>query len=655
MSNFAKHTDGAFPGRTGRSRLSSPSVPRALLVGAFASLSLCLGSSPARAQLDPGLQKPYQLHVVLHFAEHRFLTSTFQDQVERQLHDHLQLTLGKLAKVQIFRDHPLLGEVRTRGLQQTLDGWDDLSDIKTHFVLIDFVKGRYEIRARQHDGATGLSSPVVRVDATIDRKDVARLAALLVDRDFGLVGTVQRGDDGEVRVALQGGTLDVPLERWKRWIKPGDVFAVARLTQEGERQRSTRLDWTVLQVLDEPAQGVWRCRFFTRFTENQLTQEPPVLGYRCLKLTTTTAPLRLRLLDADARSDVPLSGVEVHVSGQPFEDPAPVKLSTKADGLAVTDKAFANVAFVQVFSGSEERARFPVDLVDDRVVVCRLRASADADARGQLELRKERWARRIDDVLLADVNRVQYLNERLRTSREDALAVARAGLKGLKDDLESLRMERDRLREAAVKVGKGPVDLREGEQRLAQLAEHREKLAHFVANVENVLKEESSEKAKVLGTVERARLLESQADYEEAIKLYRQVLQESPDQTKVKARLEELERHWNIPATDKEWAQARDFIFNTWTRKLDTAELKAELPKAREALAVCRKRGDWLTPRKLLQADLAHGAALKKRLEVLRQRESEDNRNEARMIGQLAEELERLHREATAATKKTES
>src|SRR5260370_42054304 len=68
--------------------------------------------SRARADLDPGFDQPYHLQIVLHIADNRFLTPIFQEQVERELRDHLQLTYGPLAKVEVVRHHPLLREVR---------------------------------------------------------------------------------------------------------------------------------------------------------------------------------------------------------------------------------------------------------------------------------------------------------------------------------------------------------------------------------------------------------------------------------------------------------------------------------------------------------------------------------------------------------------
>ena len=66
-----------------------PSPPSLTLVA--------VGSAPAQSGLDPETGVPYQLQVVLHVAEHRLLTPTFQDMVERELRDSLQAALGDLA------------------------------------------------------------------------------------------------------------------------------------------------------------------------------------------------------------------------------------------------------------------------------------------------------------------------------------------------------------------------------------------------------------------------------------------------------------------------------------------------------------------------------------------------------------------------------
>src|SRR5436305_1842285 len=155
----------------------------------FSFLCLCASVVSSHAALDPQLKNPYQVRVVLHVAEHRMLTPQFQKQLETELRDQLQLALGKLAQVEVARAHALISDIRTKGLQAVLDTWDALSSEQTHFVLIDFVDGKYVIQTGQHDGMTGLSSPVVRRESLLDRQRVADTAVRLVRQDFGVVGT----------------------------------------------------------------------------------------------------------------------------------------------------------------------------------------------------------------------------------------------------------------------------------------------------------------------------------------------------------------------------------------------------------------------------------------------------------------------------------
>src|SRR5437016_6304677 len=104
--------------------------------------SLCSLWFAAAAPAAAELKEPYKLHIVLHLARHRLLTEVFHKQLERELKDGLQAALGKLARVEVLRKHPKLSDVLARGLDRALDGWRDRSDVKTHFVLIDFAGTR---------------------------------------------------------------------------------------------------------------------------------------------------------------------------------------------------------------------------------------------------------------------------------------------------------------------------------------------------------------------------------------------------------------------------------------------------------------------------------------------------------------------------------
>src|SRR6516162_3229655 len=226
--------------------------PQAAVLLALCSLGLC---GRARA-LDPELTTPYKVQVVLRVAPNRLLTPIFKEQLRRDLLQGLQAALGAMGQVEVIdlgqvpadKQEPLWQEVAAKGLQAGLDGPSrGTSEVKTHFVNVDYVDGQYEIQARQYDGLTGTATPAVRRERTPDRQFVARTAALLVDRDFGLVGTVTDGGDGQsVKVAFKGGGLKVPLDRW---VKKGDVLALVQV-RDGQTRRES---WMLLQADAAPS------------------------------------------------------------------------------------------------------------------------------------------------------------------------------------------------------------------------------------------------------------------------------------------------------------------------------------------------------------------------------------------------------------------
>ena len=109
----------------------------------------------ATAHAQSELNKPYNLHIVVHVAENRLLTEVFRERIERELHDGFQAGLGDMGRVTVSHEHPRLNDVLARGLKRSLDSWTDRADLKTHFVLIDYSGVHYEIQTRQYDGAVG--------------------------------------------------------------------------------------------------------------------------------------------------------------------------------------------------------------------------------------------------------------------------------------------------------------------------------------------------------------------------------------------------------------------------------------------------------------------------------------------------------------------
>src|SRR5207302_275911 len=134
-----------------------------------------------------------------------------------------------------------------------------------------------------------------------------------------------------VQVALKGGGLGLPLERW---IKKDDVFAVAKIVQSsqlgGSGLESSRVEWTLLQVREAPREGICICQLWNRY-KNPLARGQDVVGFRCLKLWTTEAPLRLRLV-RDKKTGLPLTGFTVRVSRHGFQPEGSAQARLGSDG-----------------------------------------------------------------------------------------------------------------------------------------------------------------------------------------------------------------------------------------------------------------------------------------------------------------------------------
>ena len=599
---------------------------------------LLVVAGPASAQLDPQRDKPYSLRVVLHLAPHRLFTPLFQEQLQNDLRDQLRLALGPLATVEVVRDHPLLGVVLQRGLEAALDGLEDVSPRKTHFVLLDYDADQYRMQTRQYDGVTGRPSAIVRRGQTHDRSRVASLAAQMIEDDFGVVGTVTQAGK-EIQLTLMGADRGADLSLW---VKPGEVFAVSRMVQAGPRVRAERLASAYLEVLDTPNKGVCRCRYWHRYQEDRIVADAPgVLGYRALKLTTAAHPVRVRLLDEE--SDQPLAGMHVQVlrAGQD----AKTDLTTSRQGTATTKEPFTNLALVRLLEGDRVRSQVPFALVDDRPLTVRFQRQPEADAWTALEFRRDAWLRRLYENLALASERSAEANRLLAESVQAAFDHGQAGAKVLDGETQYLAGERDELVQMIRAQKAVRLDLREGEQRLEELKRRRAEVVQVTQRLEVLLKDPGGEASLGLQKMlERARLLEGEADFAPAIAIYAKVLQASPDQAKVKEHLAKLETAWAVK-NDKH-AEARAFVYQTWA-KLEPAQFKDHLAKAKEAAQTLRDADDRLTLQKFALLDNLHAGMLKKRLDQLRQRDSEDNRNQARQLVAVVENLRQLHAEIT--------
>jgi hypothetical protein len=603
-----------------------------------------LAAAPSATALEAEADKPYQLQVVLQVTEHRMLTDVFKDRLRRELRDSLRAALGDLAKVTVVDKHALLKEVEAKGLETALDAAPPgpLTDTKAHFVRVLYADGRYRIFARQLDGMTGLASPVVRREETTDPQYVARAAALLVAKDFGAVGTVEPAEGtSEVKVALKAGKLG----RMNRWVQKGDVFAVVQIGTVRDEMQAERVPWALLRVEGAPSgDGVITCRLLQRYKQS-LGGGPGVLGYRCIKLGTGRAHVRIRLIDEATRRPLPES-ISIRRTG--FDGPADEQLTSDADGGIVSVKEYENVAFVQVHSGSSVRARVPVAIIDGRALVIPVAANPGAEARGQFDLRRRLWMSQLYESLLVVDDHFKELNQLVEKKEFDqAMKSAKTWLDDLKADLTRKEAEMTSLRVAGREAGQENPDLRDGEQRLQEMRGRRDELAGFADKMKEI-KASSEQRKALLGMVERARLLEGEFEFAKAIELYRQIAEQAQSEPALRQSAEtkraSLEKAW----ATRDRADVQDFVFRQWPKLVRAAELKEQMDKALAMFHACRDASDKLTPRMMLKTNLLHATRLEKRLKELQPKDREEDRREAEDIAAVAAKLARLTEEVSA-------
>jgi hypothetical protein len=621
--------------------------------------ALLLASSPCRAgepAVEPAGGTPYKLLVVLDIAKSRVLTDVFRHQVERELKEGLQAALGELAVVEVQPDHPKLADVRARGLGPALNDWKERSDVKTHFILIDLVNSQYVVQSRQYDGPTGLPGPVVHTDYTADRAFVARVAELLVERDFGFTGTFRtwprtpdpKNQPQPVKLDLRGAGSGVPLSRW---VKKDDVFAVVHMYADG-RTPPELVPWALVQIKEAPQDGTkdTDCTglLFWRYTPPLASEGTAHAGYRCVKLGATRGPVRLRLLQAKGDKVAGPLSAQLEISRANFRSEENSKITGSSNPVTgIYDSAvynpnagpFDRVAFITVKKDNQDRAYLPLAIMDDQLVPVVVNATTvEQDALSQ---RVQHWQRQVDDawlVYVAIFQDITAISRKAGVSREKILEQARAGLARMTDDYNRLSNERQ---EMPAEVGRR-ADVKSHDQLLVELKKEQTKLSGFVTEQEKIFTEESRPERRIaLAQFVDAGLAEEKADYDQAIKLYESALKEIKDPQREEY-LEKLKALW--ATKDEAHAAARRFVYDTFPG-LDTAGLEREMENARKALAEFKRVGDKLSPNKLLQAANTHSSRIRQEAAKLKDENYDGQETDNQRLANVSKELVPLIKE----------
>lgn len=603
------------------------------------ALSLLLLAAPARAS---DLKKPYEVRLVIYTAKHRLLTDVFKGRVSRQLADGLQAALGPVAKVEVLDEHEKLDDIAARGLDKALANYRARAEHRTYFVHIDLVGASYQIQTRLHDGLTGLPAPTVRKERTQDRDYVAREAALLIERDLGLLGTITSEPDAErkVTVELKGGGIDkVDLSKW---VKPGEVFAVAEV---GNNLPGRLLPWTYLQAEGEPEKGVVTCKFYSRYRLKS------VKGLRAVLLNTRAGSLRLRLREerGDGRLGQPALPWTVQITHRGFEKGEATRVEVTTDGRRDLDTkgddhgTFSKLAFVTVLSGQAVRARAPVPITDGGVVLLTVPAGDEDDDRVLFKSRA--LDRDASDAYLVQLQLVKEINALNKPEkRTEALAKVRLALGRLQKDHRKLSEAYNELKEELrTYKGKNTPDLSRVEARLKVIKDGETDLLEHVANLEKILAKENDPARKDwLFKEQVAKQLEKDAELGQAIAIYEKAPAEFQTEA-LKKHLASLRALW--ATADDDHKKAREFIYDSWPKLTTTAELKDNLEKAREALATCKKNKDKVGPARMAKATTVHIERVLKEAAELKPEVNPDEAKPAQLALEVVEGLRKLQAE----------
>ncbi len=586
------------------------------------------------SSLDPDLAVPYRWRVVVQFAPGPLFTPGFRAQLLTDTRAALQPTLGALGTVEVV-DLAALPEAARDPLTRAfaLAGWPaldlpqfrELTGLKTHFLRVSTERGAVKLEARQHDGSTGLTLPVLRSKETRDPQTVNRLAGLLLARDFGPTATVEVPDkeSDTVTVRFRGGALP----GLDRHLKLGDILIVSEVTEQRRpdppqlnsraRPRATETlpplrvarprEYTLLRLETVPENGVARCRVLTRFKE-AFTIARALLGVRAMKVATAEAAVELRIVDQNGRPPAASTLLQVRASDIGFLPTAEARDRLEfRDGVFRSGRPLRDVACVVVTVGDSLSPQlFPVPILDGQPVSLKFPVDPKLAAQVEYQNRLDDFAGRLRAALDTQRTLVDEL-ARLIVAGKNPQALERA-VTGLAT-LEALDKELTALlavlrASPAAAAPDFAARLAQDDARLKALREGRpaiaaraEELGKSLGKVNDPANFERQFAAKERAA--RIRRLVDAGEVEEALAEY-DLLYELTKQDATREQKAKLEAEWK--PRSPEHKKARDFVLTTWRQLADPAAYAANLDKFADAAKTMADNQDRLGLRNLITA-----------------------------------------------------
>lgn len=602
---------------------------------------LALAGTGAAAPPDPQTRTAYPWRVVLAAGRHPVFSPAFRDRLARDVRAALQGVTGPVAAVEVTdltavppRDwDPLWRQFADRGWPALdPDPARPLTGVKTHFLRVDYRDGVFHLEARQHDGFTGLPTPVVRRQAVRSADMVARLAGMMLEPDFCPTGTVDYDPDQPdfVKVTLRGSAIG-PLDRF---VRPGGVFAVSLVREAGAKGRAGApagpppgalvggpnkyTESTLLKAVEPVADGAVRCQVLTRWRPTFAfgPDYRRAAAIRCLLLPTVEAPVRLRLVGLDGTPHARGSLVQVAATDTDFAaKPGQQDAFEFRDGLYRSGRAFAQVACVQVALGAGRPQQFPVPVLGPDPVTIRFEIRPEDEERAVFERACNDLRGRVADAALAQVALFREVSRLIDERRnKDALGRAEAGhaatdqaAKVLADELKQAEEDPKAKHPIAAEI------LKQTGERLSAVRTAQVALAKRVGELREAVKKSSDplrveKEFREKELAERIKEYVARGDVPEALEAYDQLIILRPGEQELKDQREKLQTEW--APKDEEHRKARE-SFRPWTQAKTPAEFKEAAGPLRTAADVFARKRDRLGLRKLLNLLDAGVATLK--------------------------------------------
>jgi tetratricopeptide (TPR) repeat protein len=638
--------------------------------------ALLLLAGPARAQLDPEPRTPYLWRVVLKTQPHPLLSGAFREQLRRDLTAALAPALGPRGTVEVVdldevpkdRWDPLWQQFDDRGFD-ALTAPRDLTGVKTHFLRLAFADGRYALESRQHDGFTGLASPLVRRQTVRAPELVGRTAGLMLERDFGPAGAVESVAKDEAKVVLRGGQLGGV----ERLVRAGDVFAVSQVTKTNRpapppvRTATGKIvapppgsvpppgltaqprSFTLLRVTAVEGGGVLKCAVLTRWKE---AMPKSAAGYRCMKLATVEEPLAVRLVGSEGAKQKTAGRVTVHASEGGFTvTPEPRDNFAFTDGLYRSARPLAHVACVVVALPGGEAQQYPVPVLGGGPITLQFETSLQAAEVAAFRRALAATASRVADARKAQDICFEATGALIKKEKNaDALARAKGGVQAAETADQGAGDELARLKEQSGLTPDGPKLIAAIEQNLRLLREFNKQLGAHVKTLEDVVRRENdpalaARQVQAEALAARIKLLLVRGDVDEAIAAYEQLVLLDPENPELRAQRDKLKADWK-PKNDAH-AKARDYLLRTWPAVSTIPDFKDSLPQIGAAVDECIKAGDRFTLRKLLSVFTGSIVKLKELADGLDQNADADRKlaADAAAVGEAMAALEQKIRE----------